>query len=480
MLCAIKINLLIYWLTISVNSKENNKNATQQNITNNCIKVITNNQSFITSNLQNFASNSSNTNCSYIFKGPSCPTVYTFKFLNFRLPFSKECVKNRFEIQSVVLCGNITGRKFYYSANGTLTARFISHLLSKDEGFKILVKRSFCFLNRNNMTFDWQNKINSVLPNITNYQTHVNTDYQYTPQFCCKNIYNSKHFFLLNPGFPRSYNQQQECIYRIYRANHNICRLRLHFLYFRIEKDSNYSCNSNFLQIDGKSICGCKIGLKLISSFDALWNNTPKVFIFKNNKTTKNIFNGFVIEVIQDECPERVKPTNGTFSLNYLDNKNISQAQSKQLYSIKSADSIDTSSHVSTTKNWNSNILQHFYYFDVPKSYNLQKGFRDREETNYVDILELDALPFDSHDNCMCERWGAAEWSLLYKRILWSSTAKCDTITNSINNQQCENVNFVKGYIQSPNYPAYYPAGLNICYRFIFINTLWVCLILIQ
>lgn len=62
-------------------------------------------------------------------------------------------------------------------------------------------------------------------------------------KFCCASSYNTKHFYIASPGFPYSNNKPGDCVFNIYRANSNVCRLRIHFLFFwNGEFDQFYGC----------------------------------------------------------------------------------------------------------------------------------------------------------------------------------------------------------------------------------------------
>lgn len=441
-------------------------NITNRNFEADCSRIFVNDQAVFES--PGYPSGyPSNSDCSYLFRGSICPTYFNFQFLDFNLVSSHGCTKDRLEIQDQdALCGSISGIKSYFSENGALEARFISDGETSGRGFKILVTRLPCDINPETTTSDpniaWEITTNTIKPK----------QIPSTPQpFCCASTYNSKHFFLTSPGFPYSSNQPGECVYHIYRANSNVCRLRIHFLFFWSgEQDPNSGCNRGFLQVDGKFICGCRVGLKLISAFDSRWGNTPKVLKFKNSGYPQSAFNGFAIEVIQDECPKRIAPT---------DDSVVKEPEKSPLYFfndqsnnvIEKARLIKENTEVSDDVDGDYGVVQHVYVFEAPEDYDygydvrtFGKSPRDIEQTTYIDTSGIKTTIFpDGYDNYKCRVWGGLQWAMLAQEVLWQQMPQCET--NKPLSRQCEQVNFVRGFIQSPGYPYYYPGNLNLCYR---------------
>lgn len=315
--------------------------------------------------------------CSYLLKGPECATNYNFQLLNFNL---EGCAKDRLEVQGQdYLCGSQTGIKTYFAENGSLYLKFITEAYYYPKGFRILVTRQPC---------------------LTNQPTSS------TPR-CCENTYQSNKFYLASPSFPG------QCAYQIRKASENVCRIRINFIFFC------NSCKSSSLQIDNTTICGKQSGLKLTSTFD---DSDRKEFVFKGDGR-----GGFLLEVIQDECPKKINR--------------------ETRYRDQSDDA----------------VLKHIYYFVSPDD---QDGYRPeidtrevREESTYKDSSVPHVL--NSEDGAQCEN----EFKMFTREPLWQGIPVCNTALSKPLSSNCVELNLLKGYFQTPGYPFYYPSNLNLCYR---------------
>lgn len=131
---------------------------------------------------------------------------------------------------------------------------------------------------------------------------------------CCLNSFNTRRFFLVSPGFPNAQSAiSTDCLYYIERNNPNICRLRIELKYFFIgSSDSRFGCFDNFIELDGRRICGCNTGLVYTSQ----WGVGPKTIRFVNNNnniiTPEYGVKGFVLDIIQEECPFRLSEDVGS------------------------------------------------------------------------------------------------------------------------------------------------------------------------
>lgn len=374
-----------------------------------------------------------NLDCTYYLNGQNCPVQYQMQFLDFSLEPSLGCSGDRLEISNKdALCGNVIGTKNYLAEKGVLPLRFVTNTKNSARGFRILITRSSC--------------IN---------ETSTNNDLQH----CCGTSYKSKRFVLASPNFPYSNQKATNCYYQVQRANQKVCRLRMHFYYFWSGNGRN--CNVGYLEIDGKRICGCRNGLKLIAPFGVLEN-------FKNIKFTNRGFergalSGFVVEVIQDECPKRLNNTE-EISSNFTKNTTVDVVKEQ-------------------TEKY---ILPPPWYLDLDTNYvrrfNPEEVYakrRDVEETNYYDTSAMkDFLP--ETDDAQCRNWWYFQWMTLLNKATLGEIPKCEINNQNEVSKRCQLVQlpYIRGYFASPGYPYYYPANINNCYRFFFGGgELSICLI---
>lgn len=122
---------------------------------------------------------------------------------------------------------------------------------------------------------------------------------------CCANSFHQNKFYLVSDGFPYSGAYRTDCIYHIQRYNLNICRLRIEFKYLLLGAplQNPFDCTQNFLEIDGRRICGCKTGMVYVSQ----WGPGPGDRIIRYvNAAGYRGNQGFVLDVTQEECPFRL------------------------------------------------------------------------------------------------------------------------------------------------------------------------------
>lgn len=359
---------------------------------------------------------SNSVRCFYYLKGENCPTHYVFQLLDFHLEDSLGCTRVRLEIEDQdALCGTKTGVKSYYSASGDLNLTFISAdmNLGQFQKFQILVTRLPCN----------SGEPQGLTPGPSNHRSLPN---------CCASSYALKNFYISSAGFPYSKQPDADCVYTIRKASIDVCRIRINFIYFNIgEYDSrSASCIGGYIEIDGKKLCGCHTGMKLTTSFEN--ERLTKSIHFKSEDVLTNELKGFVIEIIQDECP---------------------------------------------TKYETYDVVKHVYFFAPPdENYNNSTNYnpgiidprREREETTYLDTSTLDFNVFDRHDKSSCAAWKSAGIALLDRDPLWQSMTHCGVpkISESVG-RNCVELSSLKGYFRSPGYPYYYPSNLNLCYRYV-------------
>lgn len=351
-----------------------------------------------------------NFECTYFIEGSKCARKYNFQFLDFDLEDDAGCSRDRLEVGAGErFCGTKSGVKTVAAPEGSLALRFLTDGENSGRGFRLLVTRLPCEGPAKN--FEWRQFFGPAIPR----------------KFCCKQFYNTKHFYLSSPSFPHS-NQPNDCIYHVHKANRNVCRLRIHFIYFQI---GDHNCNGGFLEINGKRICGCQTGLKLLTPFDSYSLDPPKILRFKSDGFQKpESFTGFALEVFQDECPNKYSP------------EGLLPPRIQRSASVRSAKLV---------RQTYNQPHRHFYFFSDPEE--------DREETTYADTSDAN---FHLSDREGCRAWGASQFAELAEGDLWRNT-RCRADEPA--SRKCSEVNAVKGYLHSPGYPFYYPGRLDVCFR---------------
>lgn len=409
-----------------------------------------------------------NMQCSYLLKGPYCPTEYKFQFLDFNLESSNGCVKDRLEIDNKdALCGNKNGIRTYFSENGALQLKFVSDATVSGRGYRILISRSSCKRDPNTNTDTvTTTEVVKMVPSIPNWTNTPNNNLQ----SCCTNQYNSKRFILTSPNFPYTLNSATDCIIRIRKANPDICRIRFHLNFFSL---GNSDCNSGFLQIDGKYLCGCNSDIKLLSVFQSGASIKDLRLFSRGFKTSQ--YSGFIIEVIQDECPKKYIPEtiliqNQSVLHQLHDDQgnrvawpnDTQESLSRKLHFINERTDVFEQNNKPL-----ENIVKHVYFFASPDYNRPSHSAKDKEETDYIDLADTRLLVIANiYQIRQCLNINQINMNMLYARF-GQNLPKCQSISSSTaNNNNCVELNYVKGYFRSPYYPFYYPGNLNICYRY--------------
>ena len=76
-----------------------------------------------------------------------------------------------------------------------------------------------------------------------------------TSRIPCDLVIYDEKFEITSPNFPNSYPINSDCLYSIRKSNPRICKLKLHLLYFNVDKMS-FNCQGDYLEINKKRICG--------------------------------------------------------------------------------------------------------------------------------------------------------------------------------------------------------------------------------
>lgn len=311
-----------------------------------------------------------NSYCEYIIYSPFvCMNEFHIQFLHFQLEPSLRCTKDKVLIgEDEVLCGQVIGIMKYKASNGTLRIKFISDETIENSGFELVVTRLPCSLNDSTHTkwnetttissisgsrsetivrHESQPKHAKQVSHISNStsqtyateifpetsivrpiclsQTQTQPNQRLNPKnvtpilpSCCINIFNQKHFYLISPGFPNVPQHPSDCVFYVERNHANICRLRIEFKYFLLDNLMQQQCVKNFMEIDGHRFCGCKTGF----TYYTQWGGpSPKSIRFSNTLRYEWI-QGFILEIIQEECPYKLNMSNRLASINHLMNAN--------------------------------------------------------------------------------------------------------------------------------------------------------------
>lgn len=304
--------------------------------------------------------------------------------------------------------------------------------------------------------FFYFQETNSKIKEVENYNRSISTH----KKMCCSNTLNSKNILITSPNFPQSLSQQDECTYEIRKANNNICKLNLHFLYFWFGKIGSNNCSYGYLEIDGKKFCGCNTDLRLSTTFDSngIKRISLKTFegdVFNDSET------GFIIQATQEECIEKqsriIWPENNIGAL------------IQKGYLLKERAEIWNQDWSSTTK---PVIQRNFYYFGEPATKHIPFFPETFDEGSYKDLKSFGRIISNSEKSgCkhkitsnlidklissagFCQRVEKSENLLAFKKLF-----------NNYAHNRCLELGYLSGYFRSPWYPFFYTSNLNQCYR---------------
>lgn len=328
---------------------------------------------------------------------------------------------------------------------------------------------------------------NKFIPtrNIGNIFPYINPNYNPTNRQCCNNNYAAQRFLLTSPRFPSLFysSNSYECFYTIIPSSINICRIRFNLKYFNHGYNDEY-CTNGYIEIDGNRYCGCKTGLTIVTNIN---NLNPKIIGVNYSGYPRTKFNGFLIEVIQELCPNDNYP-NLSRNKKAIDDKLI-----------------ENSSKIIQVSLTNRTRRQLGYSYPKPTiPFN-----SDGQIFNSGRII-----PIDNAAQLRCETFNLVDWTLAAKEIHFrnircltndnngglisglpsfrppgniplgfppnsnpdiifygSTTLKSPKYQGSRNSLSslgnCQLISVAEGIISSPGYPNYYPNNLNVCYRFL-------------
>lgn len=113
-------------------------------------------------------------------------------------------------------------------------------------------------------------------------------------------------------NFPLEYPSNIDCLFKVFRANKNVCRLEIDFDEFNVGNENTFEdksighknefrpvgdCPNDFLMIDGVRYCGKRSGQKVALNFPKEQNELDFRFISREFVDLTERFNGFRIKV---------------------------------------------------------------------------------------------------------------------------------------------------------------------------------------
>lgn len=120
--------------------------------------------------------------------------------------------------------------------------------------------------------------------------------------------------YLESENFPLEYPSNIDCLFKVFRANKNVCRLEIDFDEFNVGNENTFGinksiihknefrpvgdCPNDFLMIDGVRYCGKRSGQKVALNFPKGQNELDFRFISREFVDLTERFNGFRIKVL--------------------------------------------------------------------------------------------------------------------------------------------------------------------------------------
>nr|XP_023023644.1 zinc metalloproteinase nas-39-like [Leptinotarsa decemlineata] len=427
---SVTIAVVLFFLKLTNSESSSKTNVSKQKgILSECGGVFTEKQFFLQSPKypQNYTPN---LNCDYFLKGPECPTHYKIDFHHFHLENSVGCIKDRLEIEDQdALCGRKNTSKTYFAKNGSLHLKLKSDNDSSEKGFKMFITRSDCeekSIQSEHTTTRKSIDTNEtqLVPESTTFPFVLHNMPNLMPQQpeCCSNIYNSKRFLLTSPDFPYSLNRKTKCSIQIRKANDNICRVRMNFLFFWLGTTLYNNCPYGSLEIDGKYICGCNKELKLTTTFGG---SNLKTLVFTSEGIELNFPSGFVLEITQDECPKKYYPQapnkerNNSQLVRFDDNQSSvvprpREATIQQLQLINEITDIVEDDGKNYYRNY-PRIIKSIYFFAAPDYYPFPTAPQDIERTTFIDTGSIKSI-VTNLNQFQCNKWNQMQFDLLNER----------------------------------------------------------------
>jgi CUB domain len=204
------------------------------------------------------------------------------------------------------------------------------------------------------------------------------------PRQCCRNVFNQQRFYLASPGFPEHRLPPTDCIYTIQRHSPYICRLKVVFKFFRIG-DERLGCVDNFVEIDGRRICGCKTGL----IYTAQWGAGPKTIRLRSNGQLPQ---AFVFDIIQEQCPFR-----------YTQQRYKREPIAYEVVQSREVTPTEWGHRPFASMTTNSSSLVTYYHFGdntPPKKTESPAEFEQRAEGTSAQFYMLPGYPTDARYRC--------------------------------------------------------------------------------
>ena len=222
---------------------------------------------------------------------------------------------------------------------------------------------------------------------------------------CCRNAFNQRRFYIGSQAFPSRFTYNQDCIFQIQRFSSYSCRLRIDFKFFLFGNDI-LNCADNFLEIDGQRICGCKSGLTYMSQ----WGLGPKIVRIRSNAAQYSRFQGFLLDIIQEDCPFRYQ-------------KQLPQKEAQNRISSEEPNKILMANSTSVTH------THYYYYYDTDKAEKMDTQSRiaspqQKKETEGTSSRFYYPNNNNLQSRGVCE-FTAFDWLRLKFDPLWIYRPKC-------------------------------------------------------
>lgn len=280
------------------------------------------------------------------------------------------------------------------------------------------------------------------------------------PRSCCLNLYTSRTFTLTSPNFPQSLDHSGECIYKIQKVSNKVCSLKLNFLYFWLGQTKSNNCSNGYLVLDGKYFCGCNFNLKISTNFDESGIKMLTFKSFESPSFDNNSKSGFVIEVVQEECSDNqntliqrskrlVWPQE--FGSAQIEKLNLLNEKTEVLHQNHQPDVSKTVYFFGEPQDDDVSIFTNSKYVDVN---NFKSNIIEFEPTYCKNEPSFEFIQEHKKDIEHCGREQQSEKLFFFKKLFHSHA-----------DRNCLDLRYLRGYIQTPYYPLFYPKFSNVCYR---------------
>lgn len=285
---------------------------------------------------------------------------------------------------------------------------------------------------------------------------------------CCKSSIPTQRSIIVSPGFPNLIfsSAPYECGYTIYKSSPASCQLRLYLKFFNFGIDDPF-CRYGSLSINGRRICGCKTNLNLVFPF----GNFPAIVInVEYQGFPKSKFNGFLIELIQENCDNDFPLIRNRkdLSASLLSLNETFVGELKHEFGNLSR---SINSHARNKRETKEE--EGYFYARPSSSLSSETGHASFNAKHSSAFGRSERLFFNS-----CQNRVFLDWILAAKEAFITGV-RCPDLRNSrhlINvipkewNRYpgtCEEIPAIEGVIFSPLYPNYYPNFVRKCYRLV-------------